>query len=60
MKVFTMYTQEGFPSHFSNKSYTLIIILPDNQFVYVILSSNIMRQRLPTLGWLGAILTTKD
>ena len=40
------------PSHISNKSYTS----KDNQFV----SSNIMRQRLAALGWLGAILTTKN
>ena len=30
-------TQEGSPSHFSNKSYTLIIIFADNQFVHVII-----------------------
>ena len=30
-------TQEGSPSHFSNKSYTLIIIFADIQFVHVII-----------------------
>ena len=30
-------TQEGSPSYFSNKSYTLIIIFADNQFVHVII-----------------------
>ena len=29
--------QLGSPSHFSNKSYTLIIIFADNQFVHVII-----------------------
>ena len=33
--VYHVNTQEGSPSHFSNKSFTLIIILPDNQFVNV-------------------------
>ena len=35
--VYHVNTREGPPSHFSNKSYTLIIILPDNQFVHVII-----------------------
>ena len=30
-------TQEDSSSHFSNKSYTFIIILTDNQFVHVII-----------------------
>ena len=37
ISVYHVNTQEGSPSHFSNKSYTLIIILPDNQFVHVII-----------------------
>ena len=35
-------------SHFSNK------------YVYMWLSSNIMRQKLAALGWQGAVLTWKD
>ena len=37
VSVYHVNTQEGSPSHFSNKSYTLIIILADNQFVHVII-----------------------
>ena len=49
VSVYHVNTQEGSPSHFSNKSYTIIIIFADNQFVHVIIS-NIMRQRLAALG----------
>ena len=35
--VYHVNTQEGSPSHFSNESYTLIIIFADNQFVHVII-----------------------
>ena len=35
--VYHVNTQEGSPSYFSNKSYTLIIIFADNQFVHVII-----------------------
>ena len=35
--VYHVNTQQGSPSHFSNKSYTLIIIFADNQFVHVII-----------------------
>ena len=35
--VYHVNTQEGSPSHFSNKSYTLIIFFADNQFVHVII-----------------------
>ena len=37
VSVYHVNTQEGSPSHFSNKSYTLIIIFADNQFVHVII-----------------------
>ena len=37
VNVYHVNTQEGSPSHFSNKSYTLIIIFANNQFVYVII-----------------------
>ena len=37
VNVYHVNTQEGSPSHFPNKSYTLIIIFADNQFVYVII-----------------------
>ena len=37
VSVYHVNTKEGSPSHFSNKSYTLIIILADNQFVHVII-----------------------
>ena len=37
VSVYHANTQEGFPSHFSNKSYTLITILADNQFAHVII-----------------------
>ena len=37
VSVYLVNTQEGSPSHFSNKSYTLIIIFADNQFVHVII-----------------------
>ena len=37
VNVYHVNTQEGSPSHFSNKSYTLIVILPANQFVHVII-----------------------
>ena len=49
VSVYHVNTQEGSPSRFSNKSYTLIIIFADNHFVHV-LSSNIMRQRLAASG----------
>ena len=37
VSVYHVNIQEGSPSHFSNKSYTLIIIFADNQFVHVII-----------------------
>ena len=37
VSVYHVNTQEGSPSHFSNKSYTFIIIFADNQFVHVII-----------------------
>ena len=37
VSVYHVNTQEGSPSHFSNKSYTLIIFFADNQFVHVII-----------------------
>ena len=37
VSVYNVNTQEGSPSHFSNKSYTLIVIFADNQFVHVII-----------------------
>ena len=37
VSVYHVNTQEGSPSHFSNKSYTLILIFADNQFVHVII-----------------------
>ena len=37
LSVYYVNTQEGSPSHFSNRSYTLVIILADNQFVHVII-----------------------
>ena len=37
VSVYHVNTQESSPSHFSNKSYILIIILADNQFVHVII-----------------------
>ena len=37
VSVYHVNTQEGSPSHFSNRSNTLIIIIADNQFVHVII-----------------------
>ena len=37
VSVYDVNTQEGSPSHVSNRSYTSIIIFADNQFVHVII-----------------------
>ena len=39
VSVYHVNTQEGSPSNFSNKSYTIILIFADNQFVRVIILS---------------------